>query len=130
MAIGSRKVVLYVIKYEWLGIEDLAETLKEKSETDYKRVERKNILEMRNRAVSSSSPASGGTPVDTSELRLSASVGGDGSVFGYTKDYAPHVEYGHRLVSGGYVAGQHYLRTNVNIQQSIFRQDLLTEMRK
>lgn len=119
-----------MIRYEWLGIEDLADELKQKSEADYKRVERKNILEMRNRAVSSSSPASGGTPVDTSELRLSASVGGGGSVFGYTKDYAPHVEYGHRLAGGGYVAGQYYLRTNVNIQQPIFRQDLLAEMRK
>lgn len=119
-----------MIKYEWLGIEDLAEALKEKSETDYRKVERKNILEMRNRAVSSSSPASGGTPVDTSELRLSASVSSGGDVFGYTKDYAPHVEYGHRLVGGGYVAGQYYLRTNVNIQQPIFRKDLIEEMRK
>lgn len=123
-----------MIKYEWLGIEDLAEALKEKSETDYRKVERKNIFEMRNRAVSSSSPASGGTPVGKykggGELRLSARVNPAGDTFGYTKDYAPHVEYGHRLVSGGYVAGQYYLRTNVNIQQPIFRKDLIEEMRK
>ncbi|MBU5594914.1 hypothetical protein KQI76_07030 [Amphibacillus sp. MSJ-3] len=117
-----------MIRYEWLGVEDLANALRKKSETDYRKVERKNILEMRNRAVSSSNPSSGGTPVDTSELRLSASVGGD--VFGYTKDYAPHVEFGHRLVGGGYVGGQYYLRSNVNIQQPIFKQDLITEMRK
>lgn len=130
MEIGSREGVLYMIRYEWLGVNDLADSLRKKSETDYRRVERKNILEMRNRAVSSSSPASGGTPVDTSELRLSASVGGDGDVFGYTKDYALHVEFGHRLVGGGYVAGQYYLRTNVNIQRPIFKQDLIAEMRK
>lgn len=119
-----------MIKYEWLGLEDLANELKRKSETDYRRVEKKNLLEMRNRAVSSDDPSRGGTPVDTSEMRLSASVSPDGSVFGYTKDYAPHVEFGHRLKNGGYVAGQYFLQTNVTIQQPIFRKDLLEEMRK
>jgi len=118
------------IRYEFWGIEPLAEALKRKSETDFQKVERKNILAIRNRAVSSSNPSSGGTPVDSNELRLSASVNAEGNVFGYTKDYAPHVEFGHRLIWGGYVPGQYYLRTNVNIQQPIFKQDLIDEMRK
>lgn len=122
------------IHYEWMGVEALARALKRKSETDFKKVERKNILELRNRAVRSTDPSKGGTPKDSGELRLSATVNPAGDTFGYTKDYAPHVEFGHRLVRGGrtigYVPGQYYLRTNVNIQQPIFRQDLLEELRK
>lgn len=122
------------IRYEWLGTKALADALKAKNEQDYRKVERKNILQMRNRAVKSSNPSQGGTPVDTSELRKSASVSSDGTTFGYTKDYAPHVEYGHRVVvhgrTVGYVHGQYFLRTNVNIQRPIFRQDLINEMRK
>lgn len=119
-----------MIRYNWTGIDSLAEALKRKSEADYKRIERKNLLEMRNRAVKSDKPSQGGTPVDSSELRLSATVSADGGVFGYTKDYAPHVEFGHRTVGGGYVSGQYYLRTNTNIQQPIFKNDLVEEMRK
>lgn len=126
------------IRYEMIGIEPLAELLKKKSMTDYRKVERKNLLEMRNRAVRSSDPSSGGTPVGNykggGQLRLSAQVNAAGDTFGYTKDYAPHVEYGHRLVRNGvtygYVPGQYFLRTNVRIQQPIFRQDLVKEMRK
>lgn len=123
-----------MIKYEWMGIESLATALKKKSETDYRKVERKNIFQMRNRAVGSGDPSKGGTPRDSGELRLSATVNAAGDTFGYTKDYAPHVEFGHRLVIGGrvigYVPGQYYLRSNVNIQRPIFREDLINEMRK
>src|SRR5690625_4372070 len=102
----SCKGVLHVIiKYEWLGVEDLSQALKRKSETDYMRVQRKNILEMRDREVKSDKPSQGGTPVATSELRKSASVSSNDPVLGYRKDYAPHVEYGHRLRSGGFVPG-------------------------
>lgn len=117
-----------MIRFELMGTEPLAAALKSKSFTDFKRIESKNILQMRNRAVSSRNPSSGGTPVDSRELQLSAHASGD--VFGYTKDYAPHVEYGHRKVGGGYVPGQYYLRTNVNMQREIFREDLVKEMRK
>lgn len=119
-----------MIKYDWSGIDSLADGLQKKSQSDFDRVQRKNLLEMRNRAVSSSQPSSGGTPVDSSELRLSAHVNAEGDVFGYTKEYAPHVEFGHRTVGGGFVPGQYYLRTNVNIQQIIFKNDLVEEMRK
>lgn len=118
------------VMYEWMGIETLAKELERKSETDYRKVEAKNLLEMRNRAVTSKSPSNGGTPVDTSELRQSASVNLNNGVFGYTKDYAPHVEFGHRTADGGYVPGQYYLQANVNIQQPIFRQDLIQKMKE
>lgn len=118
------------IRYELWGDEALAKALRKKSEANYNKVERKNILQMRNRAVSSSSPSSGGTPVDSTELRAGASVSGDGTKFGYVKDYAPHVEYGHRTRGGGYVSGQYYLQTNLNIQKPIFRQDLINKIRE
>ena len=58
-------------------------------------VKRKQATEMLNRAR-----APGGTPFDTGELR--ASSGADGESMGYTKEYAGHVEYGHRTGSGTY----------------------------
>ena len=117
------------MRYRLMGVESLAKALEKKSATDFKRVEKRNLMQLRNRAVSNTSPASGGTPVDSNELRMSAALSPDGSSFGYTKDYAPHVEYGHRTRGGGYVPGQYYLRTNVNIQRPLFRQDLLKELR-
>lgn len=117
-----------MIKYKWLGTDKLANELRRKSEADFKRVEQKSLREMRDRAVANDSPASGGTPRDSGELRLSASVSDD--TFGYTKDYAPHVEYGHRTRGGGFVPGQYYLQANVNMQRPIFRKDLTEEMRK
>lgn len=110
------------------GDRALAQALRRKSEADFVRVGQKSLMEMRNRAVSSSNPASGGTPRDTSELRLSASVSGD--QMGYVKDYAPHVEYGHRTRNGGFVPGRYFLKTNTNIQKPIFREDLIQKLRE
>lgn len=74
----------------------------------------------------------GGTPVDTGELRqsLSQSGSGENTEVGYTKDYAPHVEYGHRTVNGGFVQGQHYLKKNVDTQRPILKKDLLNQLKK
>jgi len=110
------------------GDDVLARALLEKSQADFGRVGIKSLLEMRNRSVASQNPAQGGTPVDSSELRQSATVSGD--EMGYVKDYAPHVEYGHRTRNGGFVPGQYYLKTNVNIQKPIFREDLITKMKE
>lgn len=70
----------------------------------------------------------GGTPIDTGELRLSLGIQGD--LVGYAKDYAPHVEYGHRTRNGGYVKGQRYLQKNVEAQRPIFIQDLIKQLQK
>lgn len=110
------------------GDRALAQALMRKSSTDFKRVGQKSLLEMRNRAVSSTSPATGGTPRDSGELRLSVTVSGD--EVGYIKDYAPHVEYGHRTRNGGFVPGQYFLKTNTNIQKPIFREDLIQKLRE
>ena len=71
----------------------------------------------------------GGTPVDTGELRQSLGIStqaGGVWVVGYTKEYAPHVEYGHRTVGGGYVKGQHYLKKNVDAQAPLLVRDIQT----
>lgn len=73
--------------------------------------------------------AEGGTPVDTGELRQSLSQQRD--LVGYTKDYAPHVEYGHRTRGGkGYVQGQRYLKKNIDTQRPIFYEDLRKQLNK
>ena len=89
----------------------------------------KNLTEMHNRAKN------GGTPVDTGELRKSAGVtlpnaeNSTGEV-GYAKEYAPHVEFGHRTKNGGYVPGQYYLKDNLETQMAIFKSDLEDAVRK
>lgn len=88
----------------------------------YDAVIKKNMTQIYNRGKA------GGTPVDTGELRISLSQSGD--LVGYTKDYAPHVEYGHRTVNGGFVQGQRFLKRNVDAQREIFRQDLIEQIRK
>ena len=114
----------------WMGEHKLADALIRKSATDFKQLERRNILALRNRAVKSQDPSQGGTPVDSNELRLSATVSPSGDEFGYTTHYAPHVEYGHRTRDGGFEPGQYFLRTNVEIQRPLFRKDLIDEIRK
>lgn len=50
------------------------------------------------------------------------------AVFGYVKDYGPHVEYGHRTRNGGYVPGQKYLYYNMRAQWPIFIGDIRKEL--
>lgn len=90
-------------------------------------VRKKQLAEMLNRARQP-----GGTPVSTEETRpggphgeLRQSSGASDDEMGFTKDYAPHVEFGHRTKNGGWVEGQHFLQNNVDIQRQIYRQDLI-----
>lgn len=104
-------------------VNDLAGKLNRLSHVRFEAVVIKNMTQIYNRGK-----ANGGTPVDTGELRMS--LGQSGDTVGYVKDYAPHVEYGHRTVNGGYVEGQHFLQRNVRTQEPIFRQDLIDQLRK
>lgn len=111
------------MRIEWQGIEKLEAKLKEKSETDFVEVAKKSARDIYTR-----SQRAGGTPVDTNELRMSARYRGD--EVGYLKDYAPHVEYGHRLVNGGYVPGQYFLKRNVDQQRPIYKEDLRNKLKE
>ena len=97
------------------GEDDIKKALKKIDPNVLRGIIKINMAEIYNRGK-----RRGGTPVDTGELRQSLGIskqGGDIWVVGYTKEYAPHVEYGHRTVGGGYVKGQYFLRNNVNAQQ-------------
>lgn len=85
----------------------------------------KNTTQMFIRARTSKNPAVGGTPFDTGELRKSVRANPNAGEVGYLKDYAPHVEFGHRTKNGGYVEGQHFLRNNVEIQKEEYKKDLI-----
>lgn len=130
------------MRWTWYGAKELESALQRKSETDFKKVVAKNLLEMRDRAVKSNNPSAGGTPVVSRELQLSAGVDLSSDSMGYTKDYAPHVEFGHRQEVGRfvpaikrrlvkpYVPGQYFLKTNFNIQKPIYRQDLERKLKE
>lgn len=105
------------------GTESLEHELQRKSAVGFDAVKKKQVTQMLNRARQS-----GGTPVDSGELRLSSSVTGE--EMGYTKEYGPHVEYGHRTLDGGYVEGQRFLQKNVDIQRPIYKEDLRSAIRK
>lgn len=111
------------------GADRLATKLQAKSQIRFDGVCLKNLTEIFNRAKGD------GTPKDTGELRISTGIkkpsgsGFTGEV-GYSKEYAPHVEYGHRTLSGGFVRGQYYLRKNVDTQRPIYKQDLIEALRK
>ena len=66
----------------------------------------------------------GGTPVRTGELMGSLTLMGTSGIT-YIKDYAAHVEYGHRTRGGGYVEGQRFLEANVKAQEPIYKDHLL-----
>lgn len=92
----------------------------------FEAIAKKTATEIYNRGK-----AAGGTPVDTGELRISLTQSESSGAFevGYSKDYAPHVEYGHRTVNGGYVQGQNFLSKNVEKQRSTLKDDLINHLR-
>lgn len=120
------------IKISVDGIPELERELQRLNGIRFDAVVKKQTTQMLNRARQS-----GGTPVSTEktrpggphgELRISSSTTDD--EIGYTKEYAPHVEYGHRTVNGGWVPGQRFLKANVDTQAFIYYQDLLNAIRK
>lgn len=119
------------MKSELIGKGPLEKELKRLDKIQLDKVAEKSAVEMFNRAKSSDNPAAGGTPVDTREMQMSVTKSGHGaeSDVGYTKDYAPHNEFGHRTRGGGYVQGRHFLKRNMEIQQPILKKDAIAELR-
>lgn len=115
------------MKVEVLDKDGLGAKLKAASNIRWEGTVKKSLLEMFNRGHSM-------TPVDSGELRLSRDVspptGSFDGEFGYAKEYAPHVEYGHRTRGGGYVPGQRFLKKNADIQRPIFQRDVKEQIKK
>ena len=109
--------------FTFRDVNNLAGELKRLSSIRFDAVVKKNMTEIYNRGKA------GGTPVRTGELRISLMQSPMDTV-GYTKEYAPRVEYGHRTLGGGYVAGQRFLQRNVNTQKPIFEEDLRKQLRR
>lgn len=108
---------------EVTGIPELEAELNRLNSIRWEAVGKKQITEMLNRAREP-----GGTPVDTGAMRQSSAASDD--EVGYTIEYAPHVEFGHRMKNGGYVEGQRFLQRNVDAQRPIYRQDLIDAIKK
>ena len=119
--------------YKLVDEDGLERKLKAIGAINWAQIIRNNAAELYNRTQRS-------TPVSTEEtrpggphgeLRRSATVtftnrGGAtySAIIGYTAEYAPHVEYGHRTRSGGWVPGQHYLKDMVDQQRPIIEEDI------
>lgn len=117
-----------ILKINVEGCAGLADALKRASAVRYDAVSKTAAQDIYNRGVSH-----GGTPVDYGELRQSMGLEVEGqgkATTGYEKDYAPHVEYGHRTVGGGYVAGQHFFQKNVDTERPIYKRLLIENLKK
>lgn len=123
------------------GAAELSAALSRLSKATFQDVATKSIGEMYSRAkkgyTGGQVPAGGGSPVSTELTRphgphgeLKSSVRFEKNTMGYTKEYAPHVEYGHRTKSGGFVPGQHFLKNSVDIQAPKYKKDLIDAIRK
>ncbi len=127
------------IRIEIGGVEILYKKLKEKSESDLIEACKETTTYLRNRARAH-------TPVKEGKLRNSLrqempAIGKDG-VVGYIREYAPHVEYGHRQTPGRYVPaigarlkasfvqGRYYLKAAVDDTRPEFREILVRWIRK
>lgn len=107
------------MKVEITGAKELESKLENVADIDWDRIYAAQGEEMlaRSDAV---------TPYKTGELRSSAQY--DDGEFGYTADYAPDVNYGHRTRNGGYVEGQHFLEEVVNGQEENFKELVMKEL--
>lgn len=117
------------MKISFDGLEELTKQLIKKNSQTFEMVAAYSLASMFNRA-------SGMTPVDTRELLMSRGVTKPNisqtfsGEFGYVKDYAKHVEFGHRTRGGGFVPGQYYLKNNMEIERPLYKSNLIEEMRK
>lgn len=120
------------IRIKVTGMDELERKLRDMNRIRFDAVVELQANEMVDRAAASHNPSLGGTPYDTGEMLQSVNkyAAGADSEVGYTREYAPHVEYGHRTIDGGFVEGQRFLQRNVELQQPIYHRDLLDAIKK
>lgn len=116
----------FSISFNDAELQRLQKKLKRMNEIRFDAVVAKQAADMVDRAAASHNPDQGGTPYNTGEMLQSIKKTGKGiaAEVGYTKEYAPHVEFGHRTANGGWVPGQHFLQNNMDIQRPVFNRDL------
>jgi len=104
------------------GCDKLVSKLQSLNKIRFEAVVKKNAVQLFNYMKN------GNTPVKTGEMRQSLLLKDD--LVAYTKEYAPHVEYGHRTKNGGWINGQHFLQKGVEHQKPIYKQDLKNAIKK
>lgn len=109
------------MRLELHGLDELNTKLNLLSDVDWAGLKAMQGADLKNRANRI-------TPYKSGDLRKSAYFDGV-DTFGYSIEYAPHVNYGHRICRPkgkkiGYVSGQHFLEENVNAQVPIYEQDV------
>ena len=116
----------FSISFNDAELQRLQKKLKRMNEIRFDAVVAKQAADMVGRAAASHNPDQGGTPYNTGEMLQSINKTGKGiaAEVGYTKEYAPHVEFGHRTANGGWVPGQHFLQNNMDIQRPVFNRGL------
>lgn len=113
------------------GVDELVARLQAKSAFKWSAIADKNLTQIFNRAARRP-----GTPVRSGELARSRRKQSSGSgvayrgEFGYIKDYAPHVEFGHRSKNGGFVSGRRFLKKNIDTQRKIYIADIRKALRE
>ena len=117
------------IKITVHGMDNIQKVLNGLSDVRLDAIKAKQVTEISNRAAAALGTP-GATPRDTGELRISAHADYNDFSFGYSKEYAPFVENGHRTRNGGFVEGQFYLRTNKETQEPIYKKDVEDQIDK
>lgn len=115
------------MRFDLSGDKQLITALNKLSQIEYEAIVKLNMTEIYNRGK-----RIGGTPFKTGELRQSlvlTRARDNAFDVGYTKEYAPYVEYGHRTVGGGYVQGQFYLKRNVDTQSPQLKKDIIDRLK-
>lgn len=111
------------------GVEELERELGRLHNLDITSIRKRQLVEIFNRGKRN-------TPVGLypkgsyrkgGQLRKSLKMTKD--EVGYSKEYAPHIEYGHRTINGGFVQGQFFLKENVDEQREIYIKDLKSLLR-
>ena len=115
------------IKVTLVGVDVLEAELERLNSIKLEAIQKKQVTQMLNRARNRGGAS--GTPVDSGELRNSSIADLNDFEMGYTAEYAPHVEYGHRTRNGGYVQGQRFLQANVDRQREIYKTDIRRALR-
>lgn len=120
-----------IMRYTLKGDKKLEVALYKKSKARFYGVANKNLIEIFNRASRPpGTPRKNGDLIKSRRLREANPSTKFKGVFYYTMEYAPHVEYGHRVGKNGYVKGRRYLKKNVDRQKRIYKQDLIKELKR
>ncbi len=110
---------------------EVAEKLESLCDPDYKDCVDLTLKDLYNNAKGKYTPVGKSTATHKGgQLKRSATMDTENHTFGYTAEYAPHVEFGHRICRPaghqvGYVEGQNYLQRNIEAVRPEFKKRII-----